>query len=148
MRLFSDAFGGIDFSDSGVRLFFAVFIVVVFFSVLLVFFVFKLFIPKSKMQDIEAIERAIVRLERLMLFDRVMLVLSSGGFAALLILHFAKVIDIFHQPFSVIVLICASVIPIFLVAVFGRHSLRSGNRRKLDELRSLLRDARANKRDG
>ena len=99
MELFLDIFSGIDFTDSRVQIFSVVFVAVIFLTVLVIFFVFKIFIPKSKMRDIETINSAIIRLEKLMLFDRVVLISSASIAIIIAILHLVKVIDVFQLPF-------------------------------------------------
>ena len=139
MGLFGDIFSGVDFTDFGVQFFSIVFVAAIFLMVLLIFFSFKIFIPKSKMQDVETIDKAIIRLEKLMLFDRIVLILSTSIVIIIAILHFTKAIDVFQLPFplSMGIMFNISIIPIFFSAVFGRHGRLSPNQRKLDDLRRL-----------
>ena len=148
MELFLDIFSGIDFTDSRVQIFSVVFVAVIFLTVLVIFFVFKIFIPKSKMRDIETINSAIIRIEKLMLFDRVVLISSSSIAIIVAVLHLAKVIDVFQLPFplSMCIVVNISIIPIFIIAVFGRNGI-SPNQHKLNDLRRLRDNAKTNQHD-
>ena len=134
MDMFKRIFGEIDFSDTGVQALFVALVVLTALVVVTMFFVFKLVIPKSKLQDLESIDRAINRLERLMFFDKI--ILSIGIITALIlaVLHVARLIDAWKTPLIWVVVADAAIMPIALVAVFGKCGT-SANQRKLDDLR-------------
>lgn len=141
MNILRDVFGGIDFSNTKVIILFGVLILLTILLVFAILFVFKLFIPKSKIQDLETINKAIDKLETIMLIDKIVLSVCVVVGVILLILHLTGIADVFEFPFLGITLIDSLIMPMFIGAVFGFpfHGRISGNQRKLNELR-LRRD--------
>lgn len=140
MELFSDLLGDVDFTDSRVKILFIAGFLLILLVVGGIFCAFKLFIPKSKMRDEQAIGNAINRLQKLMLFDKIALCVSVALLLILGALHFTKVIDLFQSPFHLLAIASAGITPIFIVAVFGVRGGISSNQRKLEQLKQLERD--------
>ncbi|MDF9823959.1 heme/copper-type cytochrome/quinol oxidase subunit 2 [Breznakia sp. PF5-3] len=137
LKLLSEIFGEIDFMDSKVQFFFFFLGVVIFLFVIAIFLYFKLFISKSNKQDVESIDKAIIRLKKIMLFDKIVLFIVVIIIFVLGVLHFFELIDIYQYPFNMAALVALSLIPIFLVAVFGIRGGISSNQQKLNQLKTL-----------
>lgn len=127
-------FRGIDISDSKVQTLFVALIFGIFLIVLAVFFVCRLFISRSKVQDVEAIDKAIRRLKRLILLDKIALCADALLIVLLGLLHSMSVIDVLCAPFLWIAMVAVAVAPLLMVAVFGIRASKSSNRQKLDDL--------------
>lgn len=139
----SNIFNGIDFMDSKVQSFFLFLILAIFLLVIAMFSIFKLFIPKSKMQNEETLDKAIHRLKKLMLFDKIVLCISVIIIIVSGYLYFTGRVDVSKTPFIWITGAAIAISPIFIVAVYGGGRQRiSSNQRKLNQLIDLKKKSK------